>query len=173
MKRNSTFILSLLALALIFSAVISPTLAYFTDHEQADGTAPITLSGKTEIVDDYDPKNLTKTISIQNTEGRDVWIRLLVAVGETYESNVVLTPGEGWSKGTDGYWYYGSPVSAPNTTSTFAVSIAGVPMTNLDISQQQFNVSVLYETTPVQYNEAGRPKAADWNITLDTGTTAP
>ena len=171
MKRNSTFILSLLALALIFSAVISPTLAYFTDHEQADGTAPITLSGKTDIIDEYD--NLTKKVRIQNTEGRDVWVRLLVAVGETYEPYVVLDPETGWTNGGDGYWYYGSPVSAPNTTSTFAVSIAGVPTTDLDISQQQFNVSVLYETTPVQYNEDGSPKAADWNITLDTGTTAP
>ena len=169
MKRHSTFILSLLALALIFSAVISPTLAYFTDHEQADGTAPITLSGKTQIVDEYD--NLTKTIRIQNTEGRDVWVRLLVAVGETYEPYVDLAPGN-WSK-TGDYWYYPDPISEGNATGDFQVSIARVPTTNLDISQQEFNVAVLYETTPVQYDENGNPMAADWNISLDSNLTTP
>lgn len=169
MKRNSTFILSLLALALILSAVISPTLAYFTDHEQADGAIPITLSGKTEVHDSYE--GLKKTISIENIEGRDVWIRLLVAAGETY--NVVLTHEDGWTDGGDGYWYFGTPVSAGGSTSNFTVDISGIPTTDLDESQQEFNVAVLYETTPVQYDENGNPMAADWNISLDSNLTTP
>ena len=36
----------------------------------------------------------------------------------------------------------------------------------------QFNVIVIYESTPVLYDEGGNPLPADWNATLDvvTGT---
>ena len=171
MKTRNTFVLSLLALALILSAVISPALAYFTDQDQATGAIPITLSGKTVIQDNYE--NGKKTIAIQNTKGRDVWVRMQIAVGETVKQYVVFTSGTGWTDGGDGYWYYGSPVSssAPNnSTSIFTVDITNVPVPipteNQELSQTEFNVSVLYETTPVQYNTDGSTKAADWNIQL-------
>ena len=175
MKTRNTLVLSLLALALILCTVISPALAYFTDQDQATGAIPISLSGKTEIIDDF--KDGKKTIAIQNLKGRDVWVRMLVDYGEN--PYVGISPGAGWEDGGDGYWYYNSPISSSppnNATSDFIVDISGVPVPipteNEELPQMEFNVAVLYETTPVQYKENGDPvKPANWKIPLDTGTT--
>lgn len=169
MKTRNTFVLSLLALALILCTVISPSLAYFTDQDQADGSITLTLSGKTDIQDDF--KDGQKIIAIQNTKGRDIWVRLRVAVGETIQQYVDLIPGEGWTE-QEGYWYYNSPIPENGATTNFIVDINRVPTKDLDLAQQEFNIAVLYETTPVQYNADGSWKSADWNIQLDTGTSS-
>lgn len=171
MKTRNTLVLSLLALALILCTVISPTLAYFTDQDQATGAIPISLSGKTEIRDSYD--ELIKTVAIENTKGRDVWIRMVVAVGETYidYGYVDITYGDGWTDGGDGYWYYGSPVSAGSATSNVIVDISKIPTKDLDPAWTEFNVAVLYETTPVQYKADGTTQPANWDIILDTSDT--
>lgn len=174
MKKN-TYIISILAIVLILCAAVKPALAYFTDRDWADGAIPLTLHGKTEIQDSY--KDYIKTISIQNTEGRAVWIRLRIVAGVTYRDKLVLTPGNGWSDGGDGYWYYGSPVPAGGNTTDFLVDISNIPRDDLDISEQSFNIAAIYESTPVQYNTDGSTigtgKTADWSIKLDTGTSSP
>ena len=171
MKRN-TWILSVLALVLIVCAAVQPALAYFTDHDRADGAVPLTLTGKTEIRDDY--KDYLKTIAIENTEGRPVWIRLRVLAGETYRKKLVLTPGDGWTyRNDDGCWYYGSPVPAGGATSSFTVDISGIPTEDVDIAEQSFNIAAIYESTPVEYNADGSTKDANWDIQLDVGETAP
>ena len=172
MKRN-TWILSVLALVMIACAAVQPALAYFTDHDRADGAVPLTLTGKTEIRDDY--KDYLKTIAIENTEGRPVWIRLRVLAGETYRKKLILTPGEGWTDGGDGFWYYGSPVPAGGATSSFTVDISGIPTEDVDIAEQSFNIAAIYETVPVMYNPDGTviDDENKWKADLIVGETAP
>ena len=173
MKTRNTFVLSLLALALILSAVISPALAYFTDQDQATGAIPITLGGQTEINDTI--TGLEKTISIKNTEGRDVWVRLLVAVGDAEnQAKLTIKPGDYWEAGGD-YWYYNDPVSEGETTTPFIVNLSQILTDKFAETQTEFNVAVLYETTPVQYDEKGNMIKGDgiiWSVPLDFDITS-
>ena len=70
--------------------------------------------------------------------------------------------------GSDGYYYYTPIVNAGETTTILKVLIGNVPE---DVKEgDEFNVIVIYETTPVQYREDGTPYA-DWSVKLTTGTT--
>lgn len=51
------------------------------------------------------------------------------------------------------------------------MSIGNIPEEELK-DNLTFNVIVIYESTPVMYNEDGTPYA-DWNAVLDTGSTSP
>ena len=182
MKRRS-FVLSLLALALIVCTAISPALAYFTANARADGAVPLTLGSSTEIHEDLN--GLTKSVTISNDEGDPVWIRAIVYVGSTYAPYLSITPGD-WTGGTGNgvYYYYPNPVPEGQSTTALTVALTDVPDTG-EFYVETFNVSVQYESIPVLYDENGDP--IPWNTTdpaqpygehpwenpLDIGTTSP
>ena len=68
-----------------------------------------------------------------------------------------------WTPGEDGYYYYADIVEGGQTTEPLDVKIENIPEDAKD-----FNVIVIHESTPVQYDEDGKPYA-DWNIKLDSG----
>lgn len=163
MKRRY-LILSLLALVLVAGAAIRPALAYFTDNSEADGAVGLTLGSTTEIRESFE--DWVKEVQIANTQGKPVWIRAAAYAGQTYDLEI---SGTGWTQGSDGYWYYGTPVAANNQTDILRVAIGNIPTEDLEFVE--FNVAVVYQSTPVTYNEDGTAQAADWNMILDTGTT--
>lgn len=172
MKRKLTPYL--LALALLCCAAVQPAFAYFTAHVEADGALPIALEAKTEIRDDY--RDYTKTVSIQNTEGGLVWIRACVYVGATYADKLTVTHGEDWDEVTidgDTWYVYGQPVAAGDSTGNLVIDISGIPAEDLDLSEKDFNVAVVYESCPVFYGEDGEALDPNWDVPLDTGSDAP
>ena len=163
---NKKRVLSLLALALILIMNIPGVLAYFTGHDEADGTVPMHLGTTTRIKEEY--KDWVKHVTILNEEGKPVYIRARAYVGQTYELSV---SGSGWTDGGDGWWYYGEPVEAGKTTSALDVEILNIPEEDVDPTKTSFNVAVVYESTPVYYGEDGTAKPADWSQKLDVHTT--
>lgn len=144
---------------------VGTTYAYFTTYAEAKGAQEISL-GKTEITEDF--SSWTKSVVITNQQAagssnsQPVFVRVKAFSGSTYPLQYICDSN--WTPGGDGYYYYSPVLESGQSTSPLQVKITGVPE---DPEQgDNFNVVVIYESTPVLYDESGQPKA-NWNIILD------
>lgn len=162
MKKKNIFLFAL-AIVLILATSISGALAYFTTYANAKGGYVIHLGYDTEITETF--SNWTKHVTITNREGsQPVYVRARAFSGSTYDLNYTDMSGK-WSMGKDGYWYYEDVLYAGESSTELLVKINNVPDNVTDGAS--FNVVVIYEATPVQYDASGNPYA-DWNAKLDT-----
>lgn len=161
MKKKTTY-LAALSLVLVLSASVSSAWAYFTTNASARGGYRLRLGNVTEITEEFD--SWTKHVTVTNDAASGpVYIRVRAFAGSEY---ALIYDGAGWTPGTDGYYYYDEIVAPGEGTGVLDIRITGVPEGITEA--EEFNVAVVYESTPVQYDENGDPYA-DWNITLDTG----
>jgi len=179
MKRRN-LIISLFALLLIACAVITPAVAYFTDNTNASGATPLYFYREEQIEEKV--VGLKKTITIKNTGGAHpeladpVWIRAKAAVGQTY-AQYLKVDSTGWTgPDSDDWYYWPTPVLVGGSTGPLEVSMEGLPapddLTGFHISS--FGIAVTYESTTAFYDEDGvHFLDADWNATLDTGSSSP
>lgn len=163
--RNKKF-LSLAAAALVLTAGVSAgkAMAYFTTYAEASGGAVLEL-GSTTTVPDETVSNWTKHVTIENTGDYECFVRVRAYAGAEYDLEYI--PGEGWSAGGDGYYYYEEVLQPHDRTSELQIKID--PGTSTDA----FDVIVVQEHTPVRYNEDG--PYAQWTAVSGTesGTTDP
>lgn len=158
MKKKSIFLLAL-SIALILATSINSALAYFTTYVQAKGGYIIHLGG-TDIEEEF--SNWTKRVVITNDpNGQPVYVRARAFAGNTY---TLLYDGNGWKDGGDGYYYYDKILLAGVETSELSVRIDDVLTGDAVAEGDHFNVIVIYETTPVQYDANGKPYA-NWSNT--------
>ena len=178
MTKRRTMLLASVAVALVLGMGISPAAAYFTDSSTANGGLPISVKPSTDIHEWY--KNGVKHVIINNDANADapVFVR-----ARTYASGVlnVSTAGSGWTDAIDGWHYYGASkdsltaLNPGEDANELTVSIDFPKETNPDGSLagyefgDNFNVIVVYESTPVLYNAEGNA-FADWEFTLDDGS---
>ena len=187
MKKRHT-LLAVLALVLVAATALPAALAYFTANTQASGGRTIELGGRTSITEEM--KGWTKSIQITcepvsqpmyvrarafstnenvNVDGND-----LVAHTLTYE-------GANWTDGGDGWYYYNLPLAnlgegqnAPDgmtaQTEQLNIGIASPATAPSGKEAEDFDVVVVYETAPVQYNTDGtmidKTNPAIWNAQL-------
>lgn len=164
MKRKQ-WLLAVLALGLVLGASIGPISAYFTTYASAKGGYPIYLGSTTTVYEEF--SRWTKHVTITSEEdSQPVFVRARAYCGETYE--VSYDGADAWTDGGDGFWYCDAILNGGEATAPLDVHIENVPAATEP--GESFNVVVVYETTPVQFDEAGEPYA-DWSITLDTGMT--
>ena len=155
-------ILPLLAMVLLVVFSIAPELpsvmAYFTANTRAKGGYTIQLTGETAIDEDF--ADWTKRVTITNQKGVPIYVR-----ARAYSAFELQYKGTGWQGKEDGWYYYQSAVEAGKSTSILNVKIEKQPAPE---EETNFNVIVVYESTPVQYDTGGNPYA-DWKMVLDTG----
>lgn len=160
--------LALSAAAMIAGAGIGKTWAYFTTYTEAAGGYTIHLGDQTEITENF--TNWTKHVVIASEEDSEpVYFRVQAFCGSQY---VLQYSGEGWSRGADGYYYYGNAVSGGASTASLDLKINNIPEDPEEL--ECFNVVVIYESTPVRYHEDGTPFSVhetDWSTVLDNGMT--
>lgn len=148
------------ALLLAGSVTAGSAMAYFTTNATASGSAQVSLGfTQTEPNETFGEKS--KHITIANTGERDCFVRVKVFAGEAYQSGLSIE-GKGWELGEDGYYYYKAVVPAGTSTPDELV----VTIDTMG-SEQDFNVIVVQESTPVLYDASGAPYA-DWNVIMDT-----
>ncbi|MCM1025237.1 MAG: hypothetical protein NC432_02310 [Roseburia sp.] len=177
-KRNIVNIgLSLLAAALILTVGVKSALAYFTTYTGAEGGLPIHLGDRTEITETFDSR--TKHIVITNAAGSEpVYVRaraFCTRYGFTYRSDAdgIWTQEAGaWNRvvpaeETAGDWYYYKEAIPGGGSAAVLDVVIDIPSQGED--DESFNVIVVYESTPVRYDENGEPYA-DWTATLDVTT---
>ena len=166
MKKKTTY-LAALSVALVLSASMGSAWAYFTTNVTAQGGYRLRL-GNTTTIDETVTEG-TKHVSILNSEdSQPVYVRVRAFAGSDIQNTLVYS-GANWSPGADGYYYYSEIVEPGQSTGVLDILIPKLqaPVEGTE-EPQDFNVAVIYESTPVQYDENGDPYA-DWNITLGTG----
>lgn len=168
--KNRKYYPGVLALAAAFtvaSAGIGTAWSYFTTFAEAAGGYTIRLGDRTEITEDF--TDWTKHVVITNEDSSEpVYIRVRAFCGSQYK---LLYSGEGWTQGSDGYYYYNEIVNGGASTAKLDVRIEDIP-DDPEVTAR-FNVVVIYESTPVRYHEDGTPYSAaetDWSEILDTGS---
>ena len=170
MKNKRTIFLASAACAMILAAGIGSASAYFSTYTDASGSYKISLNPSTEIHEpDIDENG--KHIEVENTGSTDVYVRVKAFAGG--DVDLTYTPAEGnWTTTPDseGYVYYTDasgellPLSAGETTNTLYV---GYKRTSEGKIGDTYNVIVVYEATPVLYDENGNPYA-DWSLSIDS-----
>ena len=163
MKNMKKYIaLFVCALALVASAGVSRTNAYFTARTEAIGH--LKVSAKiVRTVPVEEGEELQKVIKVQNTGEADCWARVKLVYPSTV--NVEVQPSiandPNW-KNVGEYWYYMKILPKPTGTapSLSETSIkADVTIKDGDLKDvlSEFNVIVVTECIPVMDYEVSEP----------------
>ena len=168
-KKNLKYLI-LLTVLLTALAAARPVLAYFTGSVLAEGGRPVRIRTTDTPHEDFSDKDWIKRLTVKNTgsvEDGDaaIFVRARAFAGETFPLHY---SGSGWTDGGDGWWYFDTPVEPGRTTTEFCVEITGIPED--DAEAQDFNVAVVYESTPALYRSDGTAYA-DFSRILDTGSS--
>lgn len=158
-RNNKTVWLTAAAVILAGSMSIQGALAYFTANASAQGGYLISLGSSTDITEDF--SDWTKHIVITNTGETDCYVRVKVFSGSQFDLEFSGESGA-WSQRDDEYWYYSDIVPAGGKTSVLDAKII-VP----EGYEDDFNVVVVQECTPVVFDENGNPKE-DWTQKIDS-----
>lgn len=165
MKRN-TVLLATLAFALVLGMGITPAWGYFTDTHTANGGLKVVVKPTTDIYEWV--KGNTKSVVI--TCAKDtapVFVRARVYSSVPYEAT-----GESWR--LNGDWYEYNEILTPDSkTKPLNVEINFRAITSTEnppAVDDNYNVIVVYESTPVKYNVGGEAYA-DWNNILVDGSS--
>ena len=152
-------VLAAAALALTASVSVGSALAYFTTYSTAGGSVQMGMGfARTEI--DETVGDGGKHVVISNVGDYDCFVRVKVFA----ELEVAYEPGDGWSQGEDGYWYYSPVLAAGESTPELLITY------EFPEDGEEFNIIVVQECTPVIYDESGNPMA-DWtHVVASDGT---
>lgn len=170
MKKRKYYpgVLACAAALVVVSGGIGKTWSYFTTYAEASGGYTIRLGDRTEISETF--TEWTKHVVITNEESSEaVYIRVRAFCGSQY---TIAYSGEGWTLGSDGYYYYSNAVDGGGATEVLDLKIGNIPENPED--RESFNVVVIYESTPVKYHEDGTAytvEETDWSELLDIGST--
>ena len=163
------------AAVVIASTSIGGAWSYFTTYAEASGGRTVSLGDVTDIEEPSVDRS-TKTITISNTENsQPVYVRVAVYAGDEYKSALAYRgQDDSWTveEDADGYLYYKDPVAGGTSTKSLYISMDKI-YEKLLKETEDFNVIVVYESTPVVYDQNGDPvgyENVDWTQTVDTGT---
>ena len=159
MKKKLNWILCIIAAVSILAAGAgTAAYAYFTSYALTDGTYPIAIGDKTRITETFSAWTKHVRITADDDSG-PVYIRAKALHSDAYGVEYADPDGMWEYDNADGFWYYKSIVYAGETTTELTVHVTGVPD---DIDDPLgFGIAVIYEHTPVRYQEDGTPYA-DW-----------
>ena len=174
-KRRSLVLL--LSLVLILTAAVGGTLAFLI----AD-SGPVTNTftpGEVETTIEETVSGDTKSdVKVKNTGSVDAYIRAAIVINWVDGSGNVLAAApvagtdytltmgtSGWTKGSDGYWYYAQPVAANGSTAELIDTCA---VNRVIDGADHLEVTVLAQA--IQADPAEAVKEA-WDVTVaDNGT---
>lgn len=157
MKKKSFFLL-ILTVVLVLSASIQSAMGYFTTYAEARGGYLIELGGDIEIEEEF--SRWTKHVQIVSTPGAEpVWVRAKAFCGDAY--TLIYDGGDDWVLGADGYYYYQEILYGGSKTPVLDIRIRDIPE-DVEVGDN-FNVVVIYEYVPVQFDRNGNPLPADWD----------
>lgn len=185
MKKHRYILLASLVVALVLGMGIAPAAAYFTDSSTTNGGLPISVKPGTDIKEWY--ASSLKEIEISNDQDADAPVFVRARAYSTPEADVETN--QYWFDGGDGWYYYGTsadaltPLAPGESTSRADGKALNVHINWPEIESEDepdgavfgdnFNVIVVYESTPVLYEGVGDEARAyaDWSFTLDNGTS--
>lgn len=160
MKKKSV-IFAAIAVVLVLAANLPLAWGYFSTYTEAQGGKPIQPRREETEIKEPEVTNWAKHVVITNSEdGSPMYIRAKAFGGSEYD--LTYESDGSWELGDEGFYYYKNILDAGGETSELLVKINNRPA---DENGQEFNVVVIYESTPVRYDENGDPYA-DWDQPL-------
>lgn len=157
MMKNSKLILAVVAVVLVVCLSIGSAWAYFTDYTTTDGENGVVLGGNGGIIEETVGGG-AKTVSVKNTGEVPVFVR----VKAFPETGLTYSGSSNWSP-KNGYYEYANPVPVGQSTPDSLVIGYNKVLPGTPKEGDSVNVIVVFECTPVQYDENGNPYA-DWTI---------
>ncbi len=158
--KKRPLVFAAIAIILILAANLPLAWGYFSTYTEAKGGVRLQpRETDTEIKEDV--SDWTKRVVISNTGEEALYIRARAFAGSEYK--LTYTTGGNWTAGNDGFYYYNDILKPGQETPELLVKIENPPEN--PVEGQEFNVVVVYESTPVRYDEAGNPYA-DWDRKL-------
>lgn len=142
-----------LAVSLCAAVGVGTTFAYYTDATSAVGSLPYragTFTPSSDIQESLEGTN--KTISVVNTGGAPILVRMKVLYAQSNATVTVGSVGAGWHRGDDGWFYYDQPLWNQGDATTALVA-AVEPLTG-DNVMSEFNVTVIQQCAPVVWDQA-------------------
>lgn len=164
-KWNKTpVVLAAAALVLTAAVYADDAMAYFTTYSSAEGSVAMDL-GFTQTVPEEEVDSAGKHVRIANVGDYDCFVRVkafsVIEIG--YE------PSEGWTQGSDGYWYYEPVLAAGEKTPELLITY-DFPEASGEDGTDEFDIIVVQECTPVVYDESGNPMPNWDNVITSEGT---
>ena len=183
------------AALLIGGMTVSPAWAYFTDSHGTEGGVRIFVEPRTDIEEEFDEKG--KHAYIRNTS-TDVPVYVRAKVYTNAAEYLGPISGTNWTSEPDpeGWYYYNlvldpydpeDPPADPSkciteplnvvvnfktkeTTKIINADGTVSEHTNIVHTGENFNVIVVYEAVPIQYDDNDNlldPQACDWKLAFD------
>ena len=174
-RLNRTAVL-IMAVLLLFGAAVGSTVAFLIDK-----TAPVENSFEyakvsCEVTEKFD-QNKKEDVKVKNTGTIDAYIRATYVVNWVdkdgkiaasdpagYSYNVTENPDSKWTKGSDGYFYYTSPVAPGASTQG---SLLTCTVTYPENPEYTLSVEVLAEA--IQSTPANAVQEA-WGVSISQGS---
>lgn len=157
----------IIAIGFIGISNISNANAYFTTYVTAKGGYSVNWKHEEHMEESFTDWNKYVTIT-SKPDSIPVFVRVKAFAGTTYSLDF---SGSEWSKNdADGYYYYNIPLNGGETTTALKIFIDNIPINPQ--KNENFNVVVVYETVPAQFDEAGNPISpmqADWTKEIAIG----
>ncbi len=177
------------AVVICLTIAVSGTLAYFTFEDTAhnvitSGGVSIEVVEKTKSTDgaeleDFPKEGITgvmpgtevsKIVSVRNTGNSEAWVRVKVyatitpAEGEEKLSSDVMTytVSEGWTHGTDGYYYYNNKVPAGESTSILFDTVKFAPEMGNEYQNCRANIVISAQAVQTANNGTTVMDAQGW-----------
>lgn len=160
MKNIKTKLLAAAAVVCILTATIGPAYAYFSASASAAGKHIVRLGSNTNIEEPEIVEGVKHVVITNAEDAGPVFVRATAFAG----GDVDLTySGDKWTP-EGGYYVYNDIVAGGESTTELLVSFRKEG----DLEEgESYNVIVVYEATPVQYDENGNPYA-DWSLKSDS-----
>lgn len=151
----------IIALGLLGVSNVSNANAYFTTYVTAKGGYKVNWEHKEYMEENFE--EWSKYVSIVSKENSiPVFVRAKAFAGSTYS---LQYSGNDWTyHAADDFYYYDNVLKGGEQTSSLRIFIDNIPANPKP--GENFNVVVIYETIPVQYDDNGNPLAptqADWS----------
>lgn len=150
-----SLLIFVLAASLVAGVSIHAALAYFTTYCMADGGLPIEYGTRTTITEEEDVVEGKKVVSIENSADSKeaIYVRVQAFAGEKFQP--LHYSGEGWTDGHDGFWYYDGILEPGQNTDAnkLTIQVEGLLTTKGYNAGDKVEIPVIYESTPVQYDE--------------------
>lgn len=167
MKRKG-IVTAGLAVALVLGAAVAPATAYLTGNDEALGRVSVgPLADQVYIEEDVEGLKKTVTLTADPKSG-PVYVRMRAYTGSEHEQYLRYVPDdEGlWVGPDDEGWYNYAAILGPGESANgLVVELDGLPEGMLLTEGDSVNVVIVYEYTPVLFDEDGEPYA-DWSDEL-------
>ena len=181
-RHQRQFITLLVSILLVFGIAVSGTIAFIMMQTDSKTNTFDPAQVSCEVTEDFSG-TVKSNVAVKNTGNTDAYIRAAVNItwmkdadasdqtvtartpqnGTDYDITYLVNTG--WIEGTDGYWYYQSPVVPGANTGTLIENCTQLATANVP---EGYHLSVEIVASAIQ-SSPETVVLAEWKVALDDG----